>query len=276
MQTKRSFTSSTQVGPDLRAGRGLKAPGSGLVSPGHRALRSARPALFVLGLGRLFAGAKIVSCGTLLVLALESGSDPARAQDAVPKPPASPLASLAPEERTRYAKLAKDEWELNARIQQLIELADDHLKRSTDAKIGFPDRSRWESDLAQELRDQAAKLLTQLNDSTKQRLAIETSHGLPAGAAPSPGPLEETKALNPDELAYVVKLDTRLLKVRQDLANVVDAGKAIYSQLQTNTSTEAVTRASILIEENNVQTRQLEREVSELELKKLEFRALRK
>jgi hypothetical protein len=224
----------------------------------------------------MFMQTKIGSCSALLVLILGMGSPLSRAQDAGSKTAVSPLASLPPEERIRYAKLAKDEWELNARIQQLLELADDHLKRSTDAKVGFPDRSKWENDLALELRDQSARLVAQLNDSTKQRLAIETSRGLPAGSAPSPGPLEEAKALNADELAYVVKLDTRLLKVRQDMANVVDAGKAIYAQLQTNITTEAITRASVLIDENNGQVRQLEREVSELELKKLEFRALRK
>jgi len=56
----------------------------------------------------------------------------------------------------------------------------------------------------------------------------------------------------------------------------MDAEKGFYAELQTNNTAEAVGRVSMRLEENGKQVRLWEREASELELKKLEFRALRK
>ena len=90
------------------------------------------------------------------------------------------------------------------------------------------------------------------------------------------GALEEGKALNADELAYVTKLDERLLRVRQELAATAEAAKNLTMQLQTNATAQAVGRVSVLLGENSLHARQWVREQSELELRKLEFRAIRR
>ncbi len=138
----------------------------------------------------------------------------------------------------------------------------------------MPEKARWETDLAQELRGKTVGLRDQLNALTKQRLAFEAAHG-PA-APQSPGALEDNKPLSADEFVYLTTLDERLVKVRQELVAVDAAAKAIHSELVTNNTPEDMQRISLLLDDNTRQARQWEREESELQLKKLEFRALRK
>ncbi|HYG33668.1 MAG TPA: hypothetical protein VEC99_02725 [Clostridia bacterium] len=190
----------------------------------------------------------------------------------------APKASaLSPEEQMQYARMVKTEWELSTQIKTLIDLADEHAKRSEEAnRTGTPEKVRWENDRAQELRDKSAAILPQLNEITKQRLAFEASH---AGVSPNGaaiGTLAESKPLNPEEFTYVSKVDERLLKVRQQMAQIIEVGKNLYSELQTNNTPEAVGRISVLMEENRKEVRDWEKEQAELELRKLEFRALRK
>jgi hypothetical protein len=166
---------------------------------------------------------------------------------------------------------------LETQTKVLNGLAEEHLSRSTDpARAGSPEKNRWEADLAQELRQKSAALLAQLNEATRQRLAFEAAHGPIAAAALGKGALDDTKAASPDEFAYLYKVDERLLRVRQELEAVQNASKGFYAQLATNTTAEAVGRVSLLLEENGKQARQWEREEADLELRRLEFRALRK
>jgi len=167
--------------------------------------------------------------------------------------------------------------ELNTQLKLLTELADLHAKRSEEAaRTGTPEKTRWEAELAQELTAQKAAALAQLNETTKRRLAFEAAHASISPASAGDGALAEGKALNADELIFLTRLDERLVKVRQGLAASMDAEKGFYAELQTNNTAEAVGRVSMRLEENGKQVRLWEREASELELKKLEFRALRK
>lgn len=186
-------------------------------------------------------------------------------------------ASLSPDDRAQYTGLTRTELELNTKFKLLTELADLHTQRAAESsKAGTPERTKWEADLAQELNDGKAVVLGQLNDTTKRRLAFEAAHAsLPAAGAGS-GALAEGKGLNANELLFVTRIDERLAKVREGLAASMAADKGLYAQLQTNNTAEAVGRVSALLEENSKQTRQWEREASDLELKKLEFQALRK
>ncbi len=201
-----------------------------------------------------------------------AGSTNSLAPAEAPKP-----VELSADERAQYGRLLRAEWEFNAQLKLLGELTDQHFKSADEAaRTGTSEKHQWESLLVQELRAKSSTLLAQLNESTKQRLAFEAAHvSSPASGSPVGG-LEEIKALNPNELAYVTRLDERLLQVRQEMAAIDDAAKGLYSELQTNATAEAVGRISLLLDENTLRGKAWEREKSELELKKLEFRALRK
>jgi len=181
---------------------------------------------------------------------------------------------LTAENRAEYNRLAKAEVELNARLRVLGELAQEHFQRAEESKAGAPEKSRWETDLAQELRDKSSVVLGQLNELTKQRLAFESAHA--PGQPPTLGVLDDQKALTPDEFAYVTKLEERLLRVRQELIATDQAARAFYAELQTNNTPEDMQRISLRLDENARLGRLWEREQSDLELKELEFRALRK
>ena len=197
------------------------------------------------------------------------------AQDA--KPADAAAAPLSPDDRAQYTALTRTELELSTKLKLLTELADLHTQRSADAmRTGTPEKTKWEADLAEELNQGKAVVLGQLNDTTKRRLAFESAHVSLPPAGAGDGALAEGKGLNANELLFLTRIDERLAKVRQGLAASMETDKGLYGQLQTNNTAEAVGRISVQLEENAKQTRQWEREASELELKKLEFQALRK
>ncbi|HWI59205.1 MAG TPA: hypothetical protein VNZ22_18400, partial [Bacillota bacterium] len=184
---------------------------------------------------------------------------------------------LSPEDRASYTRLNRSELELSTQIKLLTDLADEHAKRSEEAtKKEAPEKAKWEGERAAELRDKGATLLSQLNEITKQRLAFETSHSPVNPAEMATGALEEGKAGNSDEFIFLTRLDESLVKTRQELLALVEATKGLHAELQTNNTVEAMTRVSALVEQNERQQRLLQREQSDLELRKLEFRALRK
>ncbi len=211
------------------------------------------------------------------IWALAQENKPKPAEAAAPAAnPAKPVA-LTPDERALYTSLVRSEVELSAQLKLLTALIDDHAKRADEAsKTGTPEKTKWELDLLQELRAQNSTVLAQLNDLTKQRLDFEKARAPAPPALPGIGGLEQARPLNADEWTYLSKLDEALLKVRQELSATDEAAKGLQSQLLTNTTTEAVVRVSALLDENIRLAKQWERELSGLELKKLEFRALRR
>jgi hypothetical protein len=199
---------------------------------------------------------------------------PAPVEKATPAAAAKPTAMTA-EERAQYATLTRSELELTVQLKLLAELIREHLKRADEsASTAAPEKAQWENDLAQEWRARSSAILAQLNEATKQRLVFEAAH------APAPPPafglLEDTKTLKPEEFAYLSKLDERMIKTREELAAIDEATRNLHAQLQTNRTDEATWRISGMFEENARQTRQLEKEMLDLELRRLEFRAIRK
>ena len=191
--------------------------------------------------------------------------------------PATTGPTLSADDRAQYTALTRAELELEARLKLLAELVEEHTQRTKEAaKSGTPEKTKWQADLTQELTDRKAAVLGQLTEATKRRLAFEAAHGPVPAAGAGDGALAEGKGFNADEFVFVSRLDERLVKVRQGLSATTEAEKGLYAELQTNATAEAVGRISGLLEENGRQARQWEREASELELKKLEFRALRK
>src|SRR5512133_749484 len=216
----------------------------------------------------ILARMKVMIC---LLLVVGSVSAAIAAPEAVANAPAPRV--LSPEDQISYDRMVRQELELNTQVKLLGELADEHMARAEMlANAGTADKSQWEKDLAQEIRTKGAVRLAQLNDVTKQRLAFEAAHG--PTPPPALGALQLPKSLNPDEFAYLTRLDERLLRARQDIAALEEASRNLQTELQTNHTEEAVGRISGMLEINARQARQSEKEASDLELKKLEFRAI--
>ncbi len=184
-----------------------------------------------------------------------------------------PKTALLDEETTAYARLKRAEFELLTKFKILDQLADEHTRKSEETPAAEQTRAQWEKDLARDLRDKAATASKQLVSATKEVMDFEQKHAVTPGTefmltAPTAG-----KEPSPAEIAYVSLLNDRLSKVQQELAVALQAGNDLSTELQTNHVPEAMARISFDAQINRRQLWELEREQSDLELRKLEFRA---
>jgi NADH dehydrogenase/NADH:ubiquinone oxidoreductase subunit G len=170
-----------------------------------------------------------------------------------------------------YATPTQREIEANAQFELLSRLAQEHRKRADELSSDQAARARWESDLVKELSDKASATLALITNISQERLALIAAHpDLVAGANNSP-----SNGRNPDEIAFLAKLEERLASVQQEIADALEAGKLYTAQLLTNTASYDFSRMSSVLQDNGNTLKQLQKEEWDLELKKLEFRALR-
>jgi len=156
----------------------------------------------------------------------------------------------------------------------LSELADEHKRNADEATAaGQPERAAWEQEWAQSISERIADVSRQLGVLTKQALAFEAAHGTPGVGL---GIFETGNGLGADEVAFVTLLQERLARVQEELDATLAAGTNLSAELATNNTSEAISRVSLMLQDNTEQIRRLQREQSDLELRKLEFRALRR
>jgi hypothetical protein len=205
--------------------------------------------------------------------AQESTTAPGAAAPEVQPPK---LATASPDDQA-YVALLKSEVELNTQFKLLSSLAQEHRKRAEDAAAASQaQRTLWENELAKELGDRSEALLKQLNEATKQRQAFEQAH---KSAAASPGNLNAAKAetrVSPQEVEFMSKLGERIDRVTQELLTVRQYSYDYAERMRTNTLTYEFQKAAAEFELNARKIKQLEQEQSDLELRKLEFQALRR
>src|SRR5438045_2507233 len=72
-----------------------------------------------------------------------------------------------------YATLNRRVIESNTQFELLNQMTQEHRKRAEEAPPGQAARSQWESDLAKELGERAAAILTVLTNTTRERVAFE-------------------------------------------------------------------------------------------------------
>jgi hypothetical protein len=206
-----------------------------------------------------------------------------RAQDVPSGPGATPPGAEAPTIATTtaadeaYATLLKQQFELSAQFRLLGSLAQEHRKLSDQAaKANQADKSLWEDQLAKELSQRCSAMLKQLNEATKQRAAFEKAHtdaGNPLGSLSAAA---TATRLSSREVEFLSKLDEGLQRVDQELSSARQNATAYATQITTNTIAYDFERASFTIEQNARKVRQLEQERFDLELRRLEFLALRR
>ncbi len=209
--------------------------------------------------------------------------------DAEAQPYAAPGGATAPssesartnaptaEDLAYYSALNRQEFEFATQIKLLSELEQEHRKRAEEARKGEQaDKAKWETDLAQELADKASGITKLTNDVTKQRLAFEQAHKPLNSSVFAIRARITANGQTPEEIAFLTKLDERLWGVEQELSAALDEVNGLTAQIATNTVPEDMAPVSLSLQENGRRVKQLQKEESDLELKKLEFQALRK
>ncbi len=175
-----------------------------------------------------------------------------------------------------YASLNRRAIELKAQSDLLNQLAQEHRKRAGELSQGADSKAQWERDLAKELGDRSLAVLGLLNNLRKEQASFEQAHPDIAASVTTNSPSGALGPSNPEELAFLAKLEERLATVQQEIADAMEAGKVYTAQLSTNANSPDFSRIASLVQENGRVVRQLQKEASDLELRKLEFRALHK
>jgi hypothetical protein len=159
--------------------------------------------------------------------------------------------------------------ELNLELRFFKDLAQEHRERSSRAKVDAKtELSDWEANLTREFEARAAaaeKTLSEINPSgTSETNRIKGSTA------------NLTNHLTGDEIVYLDRIQERLSQVDQELGNAMETSKAMAFQMQTNNVVDYGVVLSNGMQENARDIRNLQRERADLELKQLEFRAMRK
>jgi hypothetical protein len=165
--------------------------------------------------------------------------------------------------------------ELKTQFELLSQLAQEHKKRAQETPPDQTARSQWETDLAKELSEKAAGILTVLNNVHQRQVAFERAQTNLVSSVSETAAVSSNSMGNADETAFLGKVDERLAAVQQEIAEALETGKLYTAQLLTNKTSEDVSRTTFLLESNGDDIKRLRKEVFDLELKKLEFRALR-
>jgi hypothetical protein len=203
--------------------------------------------------------------------AQQYAAPPSAPETTAPKP--APAAS----DDEAYAALLKSELELGAQFKLLAGLAQELGRRADEATKGSQlPKAAWENELAKELGEKSQAVLKQFNEATKQRLGVEGSHTNVAVSLSTISAATAGTRVSPVEYEFLTKLGERMDRVNQDLTVVRQYSYDYAERLRTNALSYDYQRAAIDLEQNARKVRQLEQELSDLELRKLEFQALRR
>jgi hypothetical protein len=176
-----------------------------------------------------------------------------------------------------YGALLKRNLELDAQFNLLSNLAQEHRRLSEQAtKANQAEKALWEDELAKDLSNRSSSVLKQLNEVTKQRLALEKAQNNAGSSVGSLNAALTANRLNPHEPEFLSKIDERLQRLDQEMLTARQDATAYATQISTNTAAYDFERAAYRLDQNTLRIRQLERERFDLELRRLEFLALRK
>jgi len=154
-------------------------------------------------------------------------------------------------------------------------MTQEHRKRAEEAPPDQGAKSQWESELAKELGERAAAILTLLTNITRERVAFEQAHPDLATSTLPNSPTGATNGPNAAEITFLAKLAERRTAVQQEIAATTEAAMLYATQLATNSSSSYDSaRVSSLFQDSGYYLKQLQKELCDLDLKNLEFRAL--
>jgi hypothetical protein len=152
---------------------------------------------------------------------------------------------------------------LNAQVLLLKEMMQEHQKRAADlTQKSQSEKAKWEADLVMELQEKGARL-QKSSDQTAQARPGTTDLKIAAGDVDDP-------------LVFVTTVEARLEQLRQELSAATEDTRVLAMQIGTNKVPEDLAGMSSVLGENQKLVKELQREQLDLELRKLEFQAIRK
>jgi hypothetical protein len=173
-----------------------------------------------------------------------------------------------------YATLNQRVLEFKTQANLLNHLAQELKKRAQEPGSEHGPKSQWEDALAKELADRAAAILPLLSNASQERLAFEQAH--PDLLVLRNIQSSATGGSHADAIIFLGRLQERLASVQQEIAQYLEAGKHYSAELLTNNTPQQVLQTSALLQANSDAVKRLQREVFDLELRRLEFQALRR
>jgi hypothetical protein len=150
---------------------------------------------------------------------------------------------------------------LNAQASLLKELIQEHQGRAADStQKNQAEKAKWETDLVTELQQKGAQVQKNIDQVTQSSAG---TNALKAGA----GNVD-------DQLAFVSTLEARLEQVGQELSAAIEDSRVLASQIGTNKVPEDFAAMSQVLDQNQRVVRDLQKEHFDLELRRLEYRAM--
>jgi hypothetical protein len=152
---------------------------------------------------------------------------------------------------------------LSAQVLLLKEMIQEHQKRAADStQKSLSEKAKWKTDLVTELQENSVRVQKSIEQATQPSSGI---NNLKAAA----GDVDE-------QLVFVSTVEARLEQLHQELAAAIEDSRVLSMQIGTNKAPEDVGAASMVLGENQSLVKELQKEVLDLELRKLEFRAIYK
>jgi hypothetical protein len=151
---------------------------------------------------------------------------------------------------------------LSAQALLLKEIIQEHQKRAGDStQKSLSEKAKWETDLVTELQEKSGRVQKSIEQVSQ----------------PSSG-INDLKAAGDvdEQLVFVSTLEARLEQLHQELAAAIDDSRVLSMQIGTNKAPEDIGGASMVLGENQRLVKELQKELLDLELRRLEFRAIYK
>ena len=150
---------------------------------------------------------------------------------------------------------------LNAQALLLKEMMQEHQKRAADlTQKSQSEKAKWEADLVNELQEKSARVQKSINEATQPW--------------PRTNDLKAAAGEVDDQLVFVSTVEARLEQIRQELSAAFEDSRVLAMQIGTNKAPEDMAGMSLVLGENQKLVKELQREQLDLELRKLEFRAI--
>jgi len=152
---------------------------------------------------------------------------------------------------------------LNAQALMLKEMLQEHRSRAADLTQKKQDeKAKWETELANELQEKSARLQKSLDEITQSGLVTND--------------LRVADADLDDQLLFISTLEARLEQINKELAAATRHTGTLATQIAPDKTPEDIGAISSALDENQRFIKELQREQADLQLRKIEFRALLK
>jgi hypothetical protein len=152
---------------------------------------------------------------------------------------------------------------LSGQALLLKEMVQEHRRRAADlTEKSQGEKAKWETDLVNDLQEKSVRLQKSI-DQTTQPWARTNELRAAAGDVD-------------DQLLFLTTVEARQEQIRLEVAAALDDGRVLAMRIGTNKVPEDFAGMSLVLSENQKFLSELQREQLDLELRRLEFRAISK